>query len=237
MNHEEIQLKIGGQSNDMRMQRGALGSKITGMKKCRPLSRRFLLLGLASLSLIPKRSLASDVPRDLVERLNQLLISVMQQAEELEYAGRYSALAPVLSQIFNFPAMAKIAIGRRHWQSFDEAQRETLVEAFAKLSIATFAARFDGYSGERFEIGAVEQAPRNTSLIRNRLLRSDEEPVSINYLARKYDGTWRLMDVYLADKYSELAIKRSEFGAVMKNEGFDGLISAISKKIAELEAG
>ncbi len=207
------------------------------MKIRQSFSRRFVLLGLASLLLVPKPGLGSDEPRDLVERLNQSLISVMQRAEELGYAGRYSALAPVLSQVFNFPAMAKIAIGRRHWQSFDGEQRATLVEAFTKLSIATFAARFDGYSGERFEIENIEPAPRNTSLIRNRLLRDDEEPVSINYLARQYDGTWRLIDVFLADKYSELAIKRSEFGAVMKNEGFDGLISAISAKIAELETG
>ncbi len=178
---------------------------------------------------------AEPTPSAIVERLNAVLMEVMQQADELGFSGRYDRLAPVLSEAFNFPLMARISVGR-HWRKLEDSDRDRLIAVFGRMSIATFAARFDGYSGERFEVLGEKPAPRKAILVRNRLIKNDGETVEINYLLKTAKGRWRVVDVFLDAKYSELAMKRSEYGSVIKNAGFDQLIRSLDEKIADLAA-
>ena len=203
-------------------------------------SRPFPLFLAAGLVLclcwpLPPAAAAEEAPSDIVGRLNAVLLEVMQQADELGFSGRYDRLAPVLSEAFNFPMMARVSVGR-HWRKLENSDRDRLVDAFGRMSIATFAARFDGYSGERFEVLGEKPAPRKAILVRNRLIKNDGEAVEINYLLKTAEGRWRVVDVFLDAKYSELAMKRSEYGSVIKNAGFDELIRALNEKIADLAA-
>lgn len=203
-------------------------------------SRPFPLFLAAGLVLrlcwpLPPAAAAEEAPSDIVGRLNAVLMEVMQQADELGFSGRYDRLAPVLSEAFNFSLMARVSVGR-HWRKLENSDRDRLVDAFGRMSIATFAARFDGYSGERFEVLGEKPAPRKAILVRNRLIKSDGEAVEINYLLKTAEGRWRVVDVFLDAKYSELAMKRSEYGSVIKNAGFDELIRRLNEKIATLAA-
>lgn len=174
-------------------------------------------------------------PTEIVERLNGTLIEVMQGAGALGFQGRYDRLAPTLSAVYDFPVMARISAGR-HWRGLDAATRARLVVAFGKVSIATYAARFDGYGGERFEVMGEEPGRRKTVLVRNRLVKSDGAAVAIDYLLKSAEGDWRVVDVYLDGKYSELALKRSEYGSVIENYGVEVLIRRLDEKATALAA-
>ncbi len=181
----------------------------------------------------PRASAAEEAPSDIVKRLNTAVIAVMREADELGFAGRYDRLAPILTAAFDFPLMARVSVGR-YWRKLADSDRERLVDAFGRMSIATFADRFDGYSGERFEIIGEAPAPRKSILVRNHLVKNDGGVVAINYLLKRSEMRWRVTDVILDAKFSELAIKRSEYGSVIKNEGFGELIRRLNEKIADL---
>ncbi len=134
--------------------------------------------------------------------------------------------------------MALIARGStgRHWRKFAPDERTHLVETLMRLTVATYAARFDGYAGERFRIVSDEPAPRGTVLVHTALVKTDGENVRINYLLRETGEGWRIIDVYLDGIYSELALRRAEYTAVIKRDGLDGLFAEIEKKIASYAA-
>jgi phospholipid transport system substrate-binding protein len=159
----------------------------------------------------------------------------MRNAEDLGYQGRYDTLAPVLGESFYFAFMARAAAGR-HWSGLDETQKQRLAEAFERISIANYASRFDGYSGQRFEVGETVQHPRGTVIVRNRLFDSDGKAVSIDYLLRDFEGRWRIIDIFLKGVISEIAAKRSEYGSILEREGIDGLLARLAEKTAELAA-
>ena len=193
---------------------------------------KILLLSLVALWLSPPVSAQASATAT-VERLNSTLLAVMQEAKSLGYQGRFEKLAPILSESFDFPLMARVAVGK-HWDSLDAAQQKQLVESFSRLSVATFAARFDGYSGESFRVAGEADQRRNTVLVSNELIKSGGEAVPINYLLRKIDGEWRIIDIFLDAKYSELALKRSEYSSVVSRKGFDGLLGVMEEKIANM---
>lgn len=174
---------------------------------------------------------ATGSPSDVVARLNDTLLSVMREAEPLGFQGRFDRLAPELIGAFNFPVMASTAAGK-YWNQLDTTQRKRLIDVFGRSSIATFASRFDGYSGESFEIVEEKPGPRGSMLVRNKLIKSDGNGVEFNYLLRVFDDHWRVVDVFLDAKYSEIALTRSEYTSVIANQGFDSLISDLETKLA-----
>lgn len=175
----------------------------------------------------------AEVPASgLIERFHETLIGVMKKAETLGFEGRYEKLAPAVEETFNLAFMARFAAGS-HWKRLSADQRGKLIEAFSALSIATYAERFDGYSGERFDILNEKQFRRSTRLVKTGLVKSDGETIILNYLVGQRDGNWRVIDVHFKG-VSELAVRRSEYTSVLKRKGFGTLIAVIEKKIANL---
>ena len=173
---------------------------------------------------------------DVVETLHAALLGVMREAESLGFAGRRDRLAPVIEGAFELPLIARASTGR-HWKKLDAAQRARLVDAFTRLTVATYAGRFDGYGGESFRIVSQGPAPRDTVLVNSELVKSDGDAVELNYLLREADAGWRIIDVYLDGVYSELATRRSVYAGLIRNKGIEGLIAAIEDKIGKFESG
>ncbi len=187
--------------------------------------------GLAQQDAVPEAAPAAAGA--VVARVNEALIGAMREAEALAFQGRYDRLAPVFMAAFHFPFMARVAAGR-HWRDLEPAQKDLLAVAFARMSVTTYAARFDGYTGQSFELGETIEQPRGRVLVRNRLIKGGGEAVAIDYLLRDFDGRWRIIDVFLDGTISEIATKRSEYNSILKRDGFDGLLARISQKTADL---
>ncbi len=168
----------------------------------------------------------------LIERFHETLIGVMKKAETLGFEGRYEKLAPAVKETFNLAFMARFAAGS-HWKRLSADQRGKLIEAFSALTIATYAERFDGYSGERFDTLNETQFRRRTRLVKTGLVKSDGETIILNYLVGQRGGKWGVIDVHFKG-VSELAVRRSEYTSVLKRKGFGTLIAVIEKKIANL---
>jgi len=198
----------------------------------------FALLATAVLAVaIPAAPRAAEEPPEAaaapIRTLTESLLETMKQAETLGFEGRYEKLDPVLDRAFNYAFMARLAVGR-HWDGFSEKQRATLVDHFARMSVATFATRFDGYNGETFEVLAPTKGPRDSVLVPTRLTKANGETVSIEYLTRQGDSGWQAVDIYLDGKYSEIATKRSEYTSVLERKGFQALLNRIEGRIAEM---
>ena len=197
----------------------------------RVLSKRLAagaLLGFACLS----GALAqASGPQQVVERLHESLLEVMRNAGELGYEGRYERLEPVLEQSYDFPFMIRVALGPT-WRELDERQRAELTKLFTDMSVANF----DGFDGERFEILGEAPGPREAVLVESRIVLPDDDPVELNYLLRESEDGWRIIDVLLDARYSELARQRAEFAAVLRDGGVPDLVAILERKIAQLTA-
>lgn len=200
---------------------------------------RAALAALAVAALIPFSATAQQGPeakteaRSVIEDFYRSLVEVMRKADELGFKGRYETLDDAVRNAYNLPAMAKAAVAG-NWEKLSAEQRQKLVDAFSRMSIATYASRFDGYGGEKFEVLDTQDGPRGTLLVKTRIVKSDGEAVALSYLMRQYETHWRIIDVFLKGTISELAKNRSEYTAVIKREGFDSLIAKINAKVAEM---
>jgi phospholipid transport system substrate-binding protein len=193
-------------------------------------------LALSFLLPVPGRAETGDPAASRVNSFYDALLGTMKEADQLGVKGRYDKLAPVLAKTYDLPLMSKIAVGQS-WEGLSDQQRQGIINAFARMTTATYASRFDGFSGERFEVLETANQPNGDKLVKTRIIQSDGKPVVLNYLMRKTGAEWKIIDVYLNGTISELASRRAEFGAILKSAGPDALVSSLAKKSDKLLAG
>jgi phospholipid transport system substrate-binding protein len=202
--------------------------------------RRVIILAVAAL-LAPVGSNAAEgdsaKAQAVVDRLHETLLTVMKQAAVLKYAGRAALLAPVVPVIFDMPSMARLVIGTG-WRDLPSEQQNRFVDVFTRFTIATYANRFDGWSGESFETLPDVLPQQSALMVQTRLNRTDgQPPVALNYLLRAdREGNWRIIDVYLSGTISELATRRADYSMILKRDGIDKLIETIDGRIKVLAA-
>jgi phospholipid transport system substrate-binding protein len=180
-------------------------------------------------------SAANESPSTLVSDINEALITAMRVDGPDGFQTRYQQLEPVLRDAYNFPAMTRVIVGGATWTGLSVEQKKAITDAFSRMSISTFAARFKGYSGHEFEIIGEKQGLRGGSVVvENKLMSTKRDPINLNYVLRQFKGEWRVIDVQLGGKVSELATRKAEYGSVISRDGVDALIALLNSKIIEI---
>lgn len=170
---------------------------------------------------------------EVVAHFYQSLEQIMREAQDLGFDGRYKVMAPAVTQAFDVETMARVATGA-HWGKISPEQKSQVVEAFSRLTAATYASSFKGYKGEKFEVLSTEEKQRGRLLVKTRLIKSDGEPIAFDYLMQASEGQWKIVDIFLLGSISQLAVRKSEYSAALAEKGVDGLVAIIDKTIQNM---
>ena len=73
-------------------------------------------------------------------------------------------------------------------------------------------------------------------IVKSQLVKSDGDPIELDYLMHEDNGRWLIIDVYLSGTVSELATRRSEFSSVMRRGGPAALVQLLQQKAVELSS-
>ena len=161
---------------------------------------------------------------DAVQGLYDALLSTMKSGKALGQSGRFTQLG----RSFDIAAITRLSIGPT-WASLAEAQRQQLSESFGRYMSAIYADRFDSYGGQKLEVTGQQPASSGV-IVKSQIIKANGQPVKVNYMPRLSGDDWLIADIHLGGAISEVATRRSEFAAILKTEGVDGLISALNRK-------
>ncbi len=198
--------------------------------------KRFALLVLAAIAssgalsagLAPQPAWAmADAAQaaPVVEGFHHRLLAAARDSGPVNYQARYAALDPAVRHAFDLTYISRTVLGP-YWDTLTPAQRLTFTERFAENTIATYAGRFDAYSGEKFTF-VGEQTPQPTlRVVESDLTTGDGEKHRFTYLLRKTDDGWRIANI-LVDHVSQIAVQRAQFTTILRDEGFDRLIARL----------
>jgi len=184
-------------------------------------------LGLGMLSYPVHATPASG--GDTVKGLYEVLLTTMKNGRILGQSGRFTQLDPVIRRSFDIASMARLSVGPT-WASLSDAQRQEMTESFARYISATYADRFDSYAGQNLEVTGEQPAPSGV-MVKSRIIKANGEPVKVDYMMRRNGDSWLISDIYLDGAISEVATRRSEFATILRNDGIEGLIMALNRKV------
>ena len=203
------------------------------MRQVRILARLLLLpVGLLLLASRPVPAAGQLGPREVVQHLYDRLLDIMQHAQGLGVKGRYQQLEPLIFGTFDVPFMARLTIGPR-WAGLPPEQKYRAAQAYGHYVTAVYSSRFDGYAGEKFQVLGEQKIPHGL-LVRTQIVKSNGEPVTLNYNLHDNVVGYQIRDVYETGSISELATQRSDFANTLRTGGIEALIASLDKKVGDL---
>ena len=171
-------------------------------------------------------------PQQMVrETGDRVLAEVTARKAELE--ARPELIYPLVESTvlphFDFREMSQSALGR-FWRDASEDQKAGITREFRELLVRTYASALLGYSGQQIEyLPAQFPADATNVMIPTRITSAGAPPVPINYRLKLEDSRWMVYDVVI-DGVSLITNYRSQFAAVVRRNGIDGLIATLADK-------
>ena len=184
-------------------------------------------LSLAVQAALPAPAASAPEAEAKVDRFHAALIAAMQAGG---FGERMALLEPAVAEFFDVATVARISVGTS-WRGLSEERRAAFVELLERLILATYADRFDSYSGQRFVRLEVATASTGT-VVKSQIQRASGEPVNLDYYFRGE----RVFNV-VADGVSDLSLRRADYASIIRGQGFDALVEHVQADIAELGAG
>jgi phospholipid transport system substrate-binding protein len=178
---------------------------------------------------------AQDAAQAPVVKLHDALIASMKAGKGMPFADRVKTLGPVVNESYNFSVVTEIAAGP-YWNRMSEEERKSLVDAFSAYSVAKYAANFDKFSGERFELIGQKPGPNDSIWVLSRLVIAGQNPVNFNFLVRNYGDSWRIVDVYTMGSISEVSTQRSQFMSILRDGGVAGLLRTLKDRTGKIQS-
>ena len=171
-------------------------------------------------------------PEELVKKVSQEVIDAIKSDKQLAAGDRQRAIKLAEEKVLphvDFDEATRLAVGRA-WAEATPEQKKKLVAEFRNMLVRTYSNAIQPYQDQQMKVLPVRMKPGDTeATVRNQFIRSGGKPVPIDYSMRKTDQGWKIYDI-VVEGVSLVLTYRSEFGAVVKQTGIDGLIKRLSQK-------
>jgi phospholipid transport system substrate-binding protein len=196
---------------------------------------RFLLI-----LLFPVMALAQDSePEALVKKITEEVLAALKSDKQLAAGDRERAVKLAEQKILphvDFEEATRLAVGRG-WKEASPEQRKKLIAEFRNMLVRTYSNAIGTYEGQTMKVLPSRVKPgEGEATVRNQFIRPGGKPVLVDYAMRKTDSGWKIYDI-VVEGVSLVLTYRSEFDAVVKQEGIDGLIKRLSQKNAPAAVG
>lgn len=196
------------------------------------MSRTSTIIALTFFALFsaPTAGLAETANDPAAQQINSFYVSLletMKRGPQLGMQGRYNALAPAIDRAYDLTTMMQFIVGPG-WSTMAAADRNALVTAFRRMTIANYATNFDRFSGERFNVDPNVQERGGDKIVQTQLVPSGDKPVDLIYRMRQSGTVWKIIDVYLAGYVDQAALKRSDFASTLASGGPKALAAKIN---------
>ncbi|ADO72024.1 MlaC/ttg2D family ABC transporter substrate-binding protein [Stigmatella aurantiaca] len=142
-------------------------------------------------------------------------------------------LATVVEKFVDFEELSKRALGK-NWDTLNATQRKDFTETMKGLLRASYAQKAIGQAQADVKYGKEtiegDEATVDTTLT----VKKDQVPVGYKLYKAAGKGNWRIYDV-VTDDVSLVETYRGQFRKLLADKGFDGLLSTLKAKRAQLE--
>jgi phospholipid transport system substrate-binding protein len=171
-------------------------------------------------------------PEELVKKVTQEVMDAIKSDKQLAAGDRQKAIKLADEKVLphvDFEEATRLAVGRG-WNQASPEQKKKLVQEFRNMLVRTYSSAISAYEGQQMKVLPVRMKPGDTeATVQNQFIRPGAQPVKIDYSMRKTDKGWKIYDI-VVEGVSLVLTYRSEFDAVVKQEGIDGLIKRLAQK-------
>jgi len=169
---------------------------------------------------------SGDRVRETVDTLLTILKDPQLKGESKRNERR-EKLKQVISQRFDFPEMAKRALGPE-WRRRSPEEQKEFVKLFTALLEQAYLDKIESYNGEKVQY-LREQEDNNSAEVATKIVDNKGREFSVNYRLHNVNGDWKVYDVVIED-ISLVNNYRAQFNRVLAKGSFEELLKRMKEK-------
>lgn len=178
-------------------------------------------------------------PDALVREVTEDVLTIVRQDRDIQSGNTRKAIDLVDRKVlpyFNFQRMTALAVGRE-WNKATPEQKKRLAEEFKTLLVRTYANALTSYKNQTVTYKPSKLSPADTDVVvKTEINQPGSKPVQLDYALGRQGESWLVYDVVVAG-VSLVTNYRETFIQEVRNSGIDGLITMLSNRNKQLEAG
>jgi phospholipid transport system substrate-binding protein len=171
-------------------------------------------------------------PNELVQKITDEILAAIKSDKQLAAGDKQKAMKLAEEKVLpyvDFEQATRLAVGRA-WREATPEQKKRLVSEFRNMLVRTYSNAISTYEGQTLKVlpARGKQDPEET-VVRTQFIRAGGQPLPIDFTMHQKEGTWKVYDITV-EGVSLVMTYRSEFDAIVKQKGIDGLIQALATK-------
>ena len=178
------------------------------------------------------RPALADEARFIQTLADQALVVLQDGSVSLEERER--RFQKLLQDGFAMSLIGRFAVGR-YWKSMSPNQQAEYQKLFSTWVLKSYAAWLGGYTGQEFKIDRTVKAGQKDVFVRTRIQQPNSTPLRADWRVRNFEGKYKVIDV-VVEGVSMLSTQRSEYTAVLRQHGPEGLIEALQTRLTKFPA-
>jgi len=172
-------------------------------------------------------------PLETVKAASDKIIAVLADPK-LPREERWTHIAPVIADSFDFLAMSQSVLSRQ-WQSATPIQQEQFVDFFSQYIEGTYRSKIEAYSGQRIEYKSERIRGERAAV--DSVIHTDTTSIPVSYYLRlAKNGQWKAYDVTI-EGVSLVNNYRETYAAIAKSSGISGILARVKARAREVNEG
>ncbi|MEJ2201947.1 MAG: ABC transporter substrate-binding protein [Desulfuromonadaceae bacterium] len=185
---------------------------------------------ICTLLLAATVSAAAPGPMEKINATVDEVLSILKN-KEIDKSARRGQLRCAIFSRFNFDEMAQRILAL-NWKKATDQQRSEFVTIFSELLERNYVGHIESYTDEKVEF-IKERIIGNRAAV-DSVIYTNTVEIPISYRLVQVEDDWKVYDVVI-ENVSFINNYRSSYGEIVKDEGFDGLLTRMSEKLEELK--
>ena len=168
---------------------------------------------------------------DFIQSLGVELLEIQAVAGDGAVAERSTALEGLIRHGFDLDLTSQLVLGK-YWNRASQVHRRAFKDLFAQYLLYSYARHLRAYRVETLEIVSSNAVANSDFLVETRVESArDHDSANPVWRLRRRDSGFKIIDVHV-DGISLALTERSQFGSVIRQNGLDGMLSALRKRVS-----
>jgi phospholipid transport system substrate-binding protein len=172
-------------------------------------------------------------PNELIRTKWDAVFSVLRN-KDIDQKEQEKKINKIVTPMFDFPLMAKLTLGRKHWPSLTEVQQEKFTKLFVERLKTSYREKISLYTDEKVRFKpAVENKEKTVCFIPMEMVSKDKK-INIQHKLHKdrKDKRWKIYDVEIQG-ISILLTYRSQFDDILQKGTVEDLLARLEEPPAQ----
>lgn len=185
-----------------------------------------VILGFYCLSQNVMAENKDEVEKMLKYRLDSV-ISVLDK-NDLSTHEKNEKVVEIVSPMFDFPQMARLTLGKRHWPGLGKDEKKRFTELFVNRIKTSYRDKLILYTNEKVVYGETIQTKRRIRI--STYLMSKDNKISILYKFFEKQGEWKIYDLEIQG-VSVIQTYRTQFNQILQSGSIDDLLLKLEEPV------